>query len=148
MALASNAPAKELINAASKRRMDLISSLGDMEKDLQKQIQSLDWVTDNYPMVSYRLYQIAQTIPDSLWLKEVYIPERQTSRKRNRSEQRQFSTLYVVGYSHEQNHIEEFLEALRGCDCFSDVKQESTSEVRLAETYFLLLISDKSSTGI
>jgi hypothetical protein len=83
-------------------------------------------------MISYRLYEAARSIPDSLWLKEIYIPERQTSKKKKRSEQQPASKLYVVGYAHEQYQIEEFLGKLRDCDCFSDVKQENTSEVRLA----------------
>ena len=32
----------------------------------------------------------------------------------------------------EQRQIEEFLSTLRKCNCYSDVKQESTSEARLA----------------
>jgi Tfp pilus assembly PilM family ATPase len=117
---------------ASKQRIDRISELSEIEKGLQKQIESLDWVIDNYPLVSYRLYEIAQAIPDSLWLKEVYIPEKQTSRKKKRDKQNLIAKLYVVGYAHEQHQIEEFLGNLRKCDCFSDVKQENTSEVSLA----------------
>lgn len=115
---------------AGKQRVHRISQMDEIEKGIQKQIESLDWVADNYPMVSYRLYKIAQTIPDNLWLKEVYIPDQQITRKKRK--QQPISKLYVVGYAHEQHQIEEFLGNLRMCDCFSDVKQESTSEVRLA----------------
>jgi len=117
---------------ASRQRIDRISQLSEIEKGLLKQIESLDLVEDNYPMVSYRLLRIARTIPDSLWLKEVYIPEKQISTKKKRDEQQSASRMYVVGYAHEQHQIEQFLDGLRKCDCFSDVKQESTSEVRLA----------------
>jgi Tfp pilus assembly PilM family ATPase/Tfp pilus assembly protein PilN len=117
---------------ASKEQRSLISQKEEEHKGLQEQIEFLDWVEDDYPMVSYRLYEIARAIPDSLWLKEVYIPEKQASRKRERSEQQSLSKLYVVGYAHEQYQIEDFLSGLRKIDCFSDVKQENTSEVRLA----------------
>jgi len=96
---------------------------------LDKQIESLDWVTEDYPMVSYRLYRIAQMVPDNVWLKEIYIPEINVDKKKK--QENPISKLNVVGYAHEQNQIESFLENLRRCDCFSDVKQESASEITL-----------------
>ncbi len=115
---------------ASKQRGDQVSKLIKMEEGLQKQVEYLDWAAEDYPMVSYRLYQIALAIPDNLWLKEVKIPELQPSR-RKREQLQPISKLYVIGYANEQRQIEEFLGSLRKCDCFSDVKQESTSEARL-----------------
>ena len=122
----------EKAQQVSKQRIDRISELSKVEEGLRKQIESLNWVTEDYPMVSYRLYQIARAIPNSLWLKEVYIPERQMGRKKRRGEQSPLSKLYVVGYAHEQHEIVGFLDSLRKCECFSDVKQENTSEVRVA----------------
>jgi Tfp pilus assembly protein PilN len=120
------------VRQASKQQIEDISRLSGIEKGLLKQIEAIDWVADDYPMVSYRLLHIARTIPDSLWLKEVYIPEKQISRKKKRNEQQSVSKMYVVGYAHEQHQITEFLGNLRKSECFSDAKQESTSEVRLA----------------
>ncbi len=117
---------------SNKQRISRISQLNETEENLQERIASLDWAASGYPMVSYRLYEIAQTMPGDLWLKEVYIPEKQTSSKKKKNEQPPISKLYVVGYAQEQHQIEGFLSDLRKCDCFSDVKQESTSEVRLA----------------
>ena len=114
----------------SKQKANRVSQLNEIEEALQKQQESLLWATEDYPMVSYRLYEIASAIPDSLWLKEVRIPEWQPSRKK-REQLQPISKLYVVGYANEQRQIEEFLGNLRKCDCFSDVKQESTSEARL-----------------
>ena len=116
----------------SRKRMGSIKQLNETEKELQKQIDFLDWSGEAYPMVSYRLYQIARTLPDSLWLKEVYISEQKVSRKRKRNSLQPIANLRVVGYAHEQEQIVEFLGALRRYACFSDVKQESTSEVRLS----------------
>ncbi len=116
---------------ANRQRGEQVSKLIKTEEELQKQAKYLDWAAEGYPMVSYRLYEIALAIPDSLWLKEVKIPEWQPSRKR-RDQLQPISKLYVIGYANEQRQIEEFLSNLRKCDCFSDVKQESTSETRLA----------------
>ena len=121
---------------ANKQRGDQVSKLIKMEEGLQKQAKHLNWAAEDYPTVSYRLYEIALAIPDSLWLKEVKIPERQPSRKK-REQLQPISKLYVIGYAHEQRQIEEFLDNLRKCDCFSDVKQESTSEARLASEKIL-----------
>jgi len=132
---------------ASKQRIDHISQLSKAEEELLKQIESLDWVAEDYPMVSYRLFNIAQTIPNSLWLKEVYIPEEQISRKKKQNEQPSVSKMYLVGYAHEQDQIEDFLSNLRECDCFSDVKQESTSEVLLAGERVLEFRIELTSRG-
>jgi len=121
---------------ANKQRGDQVSKLIKTEEGLQKQAKYLDWAAEDYPMVSYRLYEIALAIPDSLWLKEVKIPEQQSGR-RKREQLQSISKLYVIGYAHEQRQIEEFLGNLRKCDCFSDVKQESTSEARLASEKIL-----------
>ncbi len=115
----------------NKQRSDQVSKLIKTEEGLQRQAKYLDWAAEDYPMVSYRLYEIALAIPDSLWLKEVRIPERQPSRKK-RDQPQSISKLYVIGYANEQRQIEEFLSNLRKCDCFSDIKQDSTSEARLA----------------
>lgn len=116
----------------SRRRMGSMKHLIEKEKELQKQVAFLGWSMEMYPMVSYRLYQIAQTIPDSLWLKEVSIPEQKVSRRKRSTAPPAISKLRVVGYAHEQEHIVEFLTALKAYPCFSDVKQESTSEVRMS----------------
>ena len=106
------------------------SALKDTARKLDKQIESLGWVTEEYPMVSYRLYRIAQMIPDSVWLKEVYIPEVHIDKKKKM--ENPVSKLNVTGYAHEQSQIESFLENLKRCDCFSDVRQESALEISLA----------------
>jgi len=120
----------------NKQRGDQVSKLIKTEEGLQKQAKHLNWAAEDYPAVSYRLYEIALAIPDSLWLKEVKIPEWQPSRKK-REQLQPISKLYVIGYANEQRQIEEFLSNLRKCDCFSDVKQESTSEARLASEKML-----------
>jgi len=122
----------ENIHQVNNQRRERISQLGTVEKALRERMKILSWAADDYPMVSYRLYRIAQAIPDSLWLKEVYIPEKQTTSKKKRDKAQAVSKLYVVGYAHKQPQIDGFLSDLRSCDCFSDVKQESMSEVRLA----------------
>jgi len=116
----------------SRKNIGSIKQLTEQEKELQKQIAFLDWSGDAYPMVSYRLYQIAQTIPDNLWLKEVSIPEQKISKRKRHATPPAISRLRIIGYSHEQEHIVEFLTALKAYPCFSDVKQESTSEVRMS----------------
>lgn len=116
----------------SRKRMGSMKQLTEQEKELQKQVAFVDWSADAYPMVSYRLYQIAQTIPDSLWLKEVSIPEQRMSKRKRYTTPPAISKLRVIGYAHKQEHIMEFLSALRQYPCFSDVKQESTSEVRMS----------------
>jgi hypothetical protein len=120
----------EKAQKAEKLQMSSISQLREVEKELQEQIDLLSWASENYPMVSYRLYQIAQNIPDSLWLKEVYIPEQRVSRRKRQDVPQPISNIQVVGYAERQSHIVDFLSALRKCDCFSDVRQENTSEVR------------------
>jgi len=116
----------------NKQRIGSIGQLTTLEKKLQKQVAFLDWSADAYPMVSYRLYQIAQTIPDSLWLKEVSIPEQKANRWKKHTTPPAISRLRVVGYAHEHEHIVEFLSVLRQHDCCSDGKQENTSEVRVS----------------
>jgi hypothetical protein len=116
----------------SRQQVGSTKQLIALEKELQKQTSFLDWSTESYPMVSYRLYQIAQTIPNSLWLKEVYIPEQRTGRRRRHNTLQPISDLRVVGYAHKQEEIREFLIALSRCDCFTSIKQESTSEVRVS----------------
>ncbi|MFC1716761.1 PilN domain-containing protein [Candidatus Poribacteria bacterium] len=116
----------------SRKRMGSMKQLTEQEKELRNQIAFLDWSDHAYPMVSYRLYQIAQTIPDSLWLKEVSIPEQKVRRRKRHTTPPAMSRLRVTGYAREQEHIVEFLAALKVYPCFSDVKQESTSEVRMS----------------
>ncbi len=118
--------------AVSRRRMGSIKQLKEQEKELQQQVAFLDWSLKDYPMVSYRLYQIARTIPDSLWLKEVSIPEQKIRKRKRYTTSPAISRLKIIGYAHEQEHIVEFLTALKAYPCFSAVKQESTSEVRMS----------------
>jgi len=40
--------------------------------------------------------------------------------------------LYVTGYAKDQHQIEVFLDKLRKCECFANVKQENTSEISVA----------------
>lgn len=127
---------------ANKQQNDRISQLKDEEAGLQRRIKALDWAAEDYHTVSYRLYQISRAIPNNIWLKEVYIPEEQTVREKRAQAspkpgwRKPISKLYVVGYANEQRYIEAFLASLRECDCFSDIKQESTSEVHLFAQVF------------
>jgi Tfp pilus assembly protein PilN len=104
-----------------------ISQLNETLEDIQHRTESLWWANEDYPMISYRIYEIAKSLPHSLWLKEIYIPEKIGKKGKI---QQSISKLYVVGYAHEQNQIVSFLNNLRKCECFSDVIQESTAEVR------------------
>ena len=121
------------------------STLRDTAKKLDKQIELLNWVTEDYPMVSYRLYRIAQMIPNDVWLKEVYIPVIRLDKKKKQGNP--ISKMNVVGYAQEQSQIESFLENLRRCDCFSDVRQEKTSEITIAGErvleFKIVLVSSK-----
>ena len=114
----------------SVKQLNDASALRDTARKLDRQIESLDWVTEGYPMVSYRLYRIAQMVPGSVWLKGVYIPE--VHKDRNKKQENPVAKINVAGYAQEQGQIESFLENLRRCDCFSDVRQESASEITLA----------------
>jgi len=115
---------------ANEERNALILKLKDTEKKLNAQIKSLSWTTDSYPMVSYRLYIIAKSIPNDIRLKEVYIPEIKIDKKKQKEQP--ISRLNVVGYAREQIQIESFIENLRRYDCFSDVRQESSQEVSVS----------------
>jgi Tfp pilus assembly protein PilN len=105
------------------------TNLKDIGKKLDKQIESLDWVMDEYPMVSYRLYKIAQMVPNSVWLKEVYIPESRMDKKKKQDNP--INKINVSGYAHKQDQVELFLDNIRKCDCFSEVRQEGALEVSL-----------------
>jgi len=105
------------------------SALQNTAKKLDKQIDSLGWLAEGYPMVSYRLYRIAQMVPGSVWLKGVYIPEVHKDKKK---QENPVAKINVAGYAQEQGQIESFLENLRRCDCFSDIRQESASEITIA----------------
>ena len=112
-----------------KAQLTLITELNNRERELLARASSLSWVVDGYPMLSYRLYCIAKATPESLWLKEMYIPRVQQNRRKNQQEEsRTASTLHIVGYAREQSQIESFLDRLRVYDCFTDVKQEILSE--------------------
>ncbi len=112
-----------------------ISELKNKKEDLNKKILTFNWLSDKYPMISYRMYKIATEIPDSLWLKEIYIPEIKTT-KRN-EESTKYSFLYVIGYARDQGQIDYFIERLKKCDCFTVVRQESTSEVLVSDERLL-----------
>lgn len=107
-------------------KLEDISKLESTAEDLDGRIETFKWLFDKYPMLSYRMYKIATEIPDSIWLKEIYIPEIKTNKKK---ESVKYSLLYVTGYAKDQSHIDYFIDRLRKCDCFSSVRQESTTEV-------------------
>jgi len=125
-----NLHAIEATLQSNAKQLNDASALRDTAKKLDKQIESLGWVTEGYPMVSYRLYRIAQMVPNSVWLKKVYIPEIHKDKKKK--QENPIAKINVAGYAQEQGQIESFLENLRRCDCFSDVRQESASEITLA----------------
>lgn len=125
-----NLHAIEVTLQTNVKQLNDASALRDTAKMLDKQIESLGWVTEEYPMVSYRLYRIAQMVPDSVWLKGVYIPE--VHKDKNKKQENPVAKINVAGYAQEQGQIESFLENLRRCDCFSDVRQESASEITVA----------------
>jgi hypothetical protein len=131
----------------SKMQLEEISSLNRTEGELLEKAMSLNWVTKDYPMLSYRFYRIAGAIPDSVRLKEMYIPEVQQSKKKKQEELRSISTLHVVGYAREQSQIESFLDNLRNCDCFTDAKQEMLSETLLSGERLLEFNIRLSSNG-
>jgi hypothetical protein len=120
----------ENIMQTSKKQISDISVFNKTEEEMLDRAKALNWALDEYPIISYRLYGIARAIPESLWLKEIYIPVAQVKKKK-KDEQPPISILNVVGYAHEQSQIEDFINRLKNYDCFSEVRQEALSEVML-----------------
>lgn len=112
-----------------------IKEIKNTKENLDEKIMTFNWLSYGYPLVSYRMYKIATEIPDSLWLKEIYIPEIKTSKKKN--EDSKYSILYVVGYARDQGQIDYFINRLKRCGCFNNVRQESTSEVLVSNEKLL-----------
>ncbi len=122
-------------NKLSEKIQKDVSKLEETQKNLDEKLTTFKWLSDRYPMISYRMYKIATEIPDSLWLKEIYMPDLRTGRKKNQDPS--YSILYVIGYARDQGQIDYFIDRLKRCDCFTNVRQESTSEVLVSSERLL-----------
>lgn len=105
-------------------------------KQWNRQIKALHWVDDGYPLLSYRLYNISQAIPDNIWLTDISTP------KLKRGTQKEvipiMSSLTITGYASTQAEIDAFKRRLLECDCFSELHQLSAEE-RMVQKEKLLM---------
>lgn len=129
---------------ANEKRNAYAVALAKTGEELKERIKYLGWAEDSSPMISYRLYKIAEALPPILWLKEIYTPENKDKKETLSST----SKLYVVGYAHKQDQIEKFIDNLKKCDCFLDVRQESISEILLSGDRVLEFTIGLTSGGV
>ncbi|MGQ9609461.1 MAG: hypothetical protein ACUVWN_09170 [bacterium] len=116
----------EKIIQDNKNKLEEIKKIENKKGNFNERIMTFGWISDKYPMLSYRMYKIATEIPDDLWLREIYVPDLRAGKKRN--ENLAYSIIYVIGYAKDQEQIDYFIDRLKRCDCFTSVRQESTSE--------------------
>lgn len=100
-------------------------ALGKLSSNLSRQIEALRWVDAGYPALSYRLYQVARSVPQNVWLKEVSTPPQP---KRKKKEIPVMDSLIVTGYAPAQADIDDFTQRLKKLSCFSEIRQDNTEE--------------------
>ncbi|MBC8233037.1 pilus assembly protein PilM [bacterium] len=119
--------------------------LDNLHSKLSRQIETLRWVDAGYPSLAYRLYQLAMSTPQNVWLKEVNTP---TQPKRIKKEIPVMDSLIVTGYAPSQADIDDFIQQLRKCSCFLEVQQDNTEERTMNKQKVLLFqLSLKSEQG-
>ena len=119
--------------------------LGNLHSKLSRQIEALRWVDAGYPSLAYRLYQLAMSTPQNVWLKEVNTPPQP---KRIKKEIPVMDALIVTGYAPSQADIDDFIRQLRKCSCFLEVQQDNTEERTMNKQKVLLFqLSLKSEQG-
>ena len=131
---------KELTEVKAAQRLfeQKVHKVADLEKNkstLSRNISAFGWVDAGYPTLSYRLYQVARSTPQNVWLKEVNTPPQPNRRsftaddhKRKKKEIPVMDALIVTGYAPSQADIDDFIQQLRKLPCFSEVRQGNTEE--------------------
>lgn len=110
-----------------KRRQAEVNELRQHNEKVISLSEELRWAELAYPAISYRLYQIAVSTPNTIWLKEISTPEAEISKKK--LTRPVMSTLYVTGYAHSQVEIDKFVQSLRKHDCFAGIVQKNSEQV-------------------
>jgi len=119
--------------------------LENLHSKLSRQIEVLRWVDAGYPSLAYRLYQLAMSTPQNVWLKEVNTPPQP---KRIKKEIPVMDALIVTGYAPSQADIDDFIRQLRKRSCFLEVQQDNTEERTMDKQKVLLFqLSLKSEQG-
>ena len=136
----TNAAQKKLAEAKTaqqlfKKKVNEKEDLAKLSGKFSRQIEALCWIDAGYPSLSYRLYQVAMSIPQKVWLKEVSTPPQP---KRKKREIPVMDTLIVTGHAFSQADIDDFMQQLRELSCFSEIRQDNTEERTMNKQKVLL----------